>query len=172
MSVVLGFLYAASFTIDATTIFEVLSNEFAAIGDMGPVTTMLIIFFNNALKTALVLILGIVFGILPTLFVITNGFIVGVIAFFFHSSNQISLFMIGVLPHGVLEIPAFLIASAIGLKMGSLCYKWLFGDRKLKIKRHLIRGINVYTHAIIPLFFIAALIETYITAEILNFLTI
>lgn len=170
LAVFFGVLYAFYFTVDASTIFNVLAEEFSGIFDMGQVTTMLAIFFNNAIKTALAIILGIFLGIAPLLFIVTNGFIIGVVGFFFYSSDKLATFFIGILPHGIFEIPALIISGAIGIYFGKLVYKWIFKGKTVHVKKHFMQGINVFTHFIIPLLFIASFIEVFITTILIDFI--
>lgn len=168
VSMWLGVAYAKLFTTDATTIFQALSAEFSGFEDIGPVTMMLVIFFNNALKTLFVVFFGVLLGIIPLVFVVTNGFIIGVLSFFFYTSSQTTTFLVGILPHGIIEIPAFLIGSAIGVHVGVNAFKSFFSKNGEHISSIFMRGLNVFTHILVPLFLLAALIETFITGTLIT----
>jgi len=163
-----GIFYAKFFTVDAATFFQVLSEEFSNMSSIGPVTTFLVIFFNNTIKTFVVLLFGVFLGILPLLFVFTNGFILGVIGYFFYSSAQLGQLALGILPHGILEIPAFIVGSAMGLHLGIQAFRWLTKQKNAVIGIHIRRAINIFTHVLLPLFLLAALIETFITTLLLH----
>jgi stage II sporulation protein M len=163
-----GVWYAHEFTVDAATFFELLAEEFEQIGEIGVVTTFLVIFLNNVIKSFLVIVLGVFIGVLPIVFIFTNGFIVGVIGYFFYSSGQLTDFMFGILPHGIIEIPAAIIASAMGLHVGVKALRWVFGVRGAVLKVHVKRAINVFVHVILPAFLLAALIETFVTPFLLG----
>jgi len=85
----------------------------------------LIIFLNNAIKSALVIYMGALLGIFPALFLVLNGMVLGYLYQFIgaQGENAALVFLKGVLPHGIIEIPAVLLASAFGLKFGSLVFK-------------------------------------------------
>ncbi|WP_336784365.1 stage II sporulation protein M [Paenibacillus illinoisensis] len=134
------------------------------------------IFFNNAIKSVLVIYAGIFFGILPVIFLVINGMVIG---FLVHitTDNGASLFDIvvkGLLPHGIIEIPVIIIACAFGLKFGGLASRSLIelGSAKRQglgkqwetfLKRTLTASFWV-----IILLFIAAIIESTITFSIVR----
>lgn len=134
------------------------------------------IFFNNAIKSVLVIYAGIFFGILPVIFLVINGMVIG---FLVHitTDNGASLFDIvvkGLLPHGIIEIPVIIIACAFGLKFGGLASRSLIelGSPKRQglgkqwetfLKRTLTASCWV-----IILLFIAAIIESTITFSIVR----
>ncbi|GAB1159526.1 stage II sporulation protein M [Paenibacillus sp. PvP094] len=134
------------------------------------------IFFNNAIKSVLVIYAGIFFGILPVIFLVINGMVIG---FLVHitTDNGASLFDIvvkGLLPHGIIEIPVIIIACAFGLKFGGLASRSLIelGSAKRQglgkqwetfLKRTLTASCWV-----IILLFIAAIIESTITFSIVR----
>lgn len=91
---------------------------------------ILIIFINNAVKCILVIFFGLCFGIYPLFFLTLNGLIIGYILRLaasgeFHLSLFDTIFK-GLLPHGILEIPAIIIASAYGMRLGRLLWKTIY----------------------------------------------
>ncbi|WP_416293881.1 stage II sporulation protein M [Paenibacillus illinoisensis] len=134
------------------------------------------IFFNNAIKSVLVIYAGIFFGVLPVIFLVINGMVIG---FLVHitTDNGASFFDIvvkGLLPHGIIEIPVIIIACAFGLKFGGLASRSLIelGSAKRQglgkqwetfLKRTLTASCWV-----IILLFIAAIIESTITFSIVR----
>lgn len=93
-----------------------------------PTLTMIIfIFLNNAIKSILVIYLGALFGILPFVFLVVNGMVVGYLlkaSAELHGGGFVAELIIkGLLPHGILEIPAIIIACAYGMRFGVLVLK-------------------------------------------------
>lgn len=90
-------------------------------------TMIVIIFLNNAIKSILVIYLGALFGILPFLFLIVNGMLIGYLlktSAELHGGGYVmELILKGLLPHGILEIPAIIIACAYGMRFGVLVLK-------------------------------------------------
>ncbi len=69
--------------------------------------------------------------------------------------------LLAIIPHGVLEIPAVLIASSYGVWLGLKFYRAMLG--KGEFKPYLKKALIVYFKIVVPLLFIAAFIETFIT---------
>ncbi len=90
------------------------------------------IFYNNAIKAVLIMFAGIVFGLIPAGFLLVNGMVIGFLLRVMESKGVdiAELVVKGLLPHGILEIPAILIAGAYGMKFGMLLLKKWFGKRE------------------------------------------
>jgi stage II sporulation protein M len=82
-----------------------------------------VIFLNNAVKAILFVFLGLAFGVLPLSMLVINGMVLGYVLSAQNSESTIFLVLKGILPHGIIEIPAILIACAYGIKLGSLVVK-------------------------------------------------
>ncbi|MDW7732645.1 MAG: stage II sporulation protein M [Methanolobus sp.] len=123
---------------------------------------MLFIFFNNALKMLASVLLGPIFGIVPFAFLLLNGFVLGVFVHLQIVENGALFIIAGLTPHGIIEIPMLLISSAIGLKLGYEVFKIILG-KPANLKDEFIKGMQLFLYVLLPLIFIAALIETFIT---------
>ncbi|MEF3355638.1 stage II sporulation protein M [Paenibacillus sp. GYB006] len=128
------------------------------------------IFWNNATKAVLVIFAGALAGVVPVIFLVING---GVLGFLLHLSWQqgVSMYDVvvkGLLPHGIIEIPAIIVACAFGLKFGVLIIKSLGkGMKRTRNRttdlRSFIRQTGTASVWIVILLFIAAIIESTIT---------
>lgn len=128
------------------------------------------IFWNNATKAVLVIFAGALAGVVPIIFLLING---GVLGFLLHLSWQqnVSMYDVvvkGLLPHGIIEIPAIIIACAFGLKFGVVIIKSLGqmnrSPRTRTINlRNFMRQTGTAAVWIVILLFIAAIIESTIT---------
>jgi stage II sporulation protein M len=132
------------------------------LSDLSPIQIMLLIFTNNAIKLFMAVILGVLFGLAPFGFLVLNGFILGVFIHLMVIENGPLFIAAGLLPHGIIEIPMLLVSSAVGFKLGHRLLLCVAG-KDIELKVEIIRGIKFYFHWILPLIFIAALIETFIT---------
>ena len=76
------------------------------------------IFLNNIQSAFLGFILGIIFGIIPLTILIVNGYILG---FVMNKSVAVEGILIiwRLVPHGIFEIPAILISTSLGIKLGT-----------------------------------------------------
>jgi uncharacterized membrane protein SpoIIM required for sporulation len=79
---------------------------------------------NNTKVSILALALGISWGIGTTILLFYNGVVLGAIIIDYVRAGQ-SIFLMGwLLPHGVVEIPAILIAGQAGLLLGQALIGW------------------------------------------------
>ncbi|MBN2111311.1 MAG: stage II sporulation protein M [Methanosarcinaceae archaeon] len=130
--------------------------------DLSLFEIMLVIFFNNALKMLASVLLGPVFGAVPFAFLLLNGFVLGVFVNLQLVENSALYITAGIAPHGIIEIPMLLISSAIGFRLGHKAFNAILG-KPVSLKNELTRGLQFFLHLLLPLIFIAALIETFIT---------
>ncbi|MBV8639865.1 MAG: stage II sporulation protein M [Verrucomicrobia bacterium] len=79
---------------------------------------------NNTQVSILALALGVTWGIGTLILLFYNGVILGAVIFDYVRAGQ-SVFLMGwLLPHGVVEIPAILIAGQAGLLLGQALIGW------------------------------------------------
>jgi stage II sporulation protein M len=123
---------------------------------------VLIIFINNAIKALGLVFLGILLGLPPVLFIGLNGFILGGLGSALESVNGWRYVMASFVPHGVIEIPAILLAAALGLTVGMESLRWLI-RRDSRVKAQLSDCLKVYLRWILPGLAIAAIIEVFVT---------
>lgn len=142
------------------------SSEVSPLKELSPLSLMLGIFANNALKCLLVVLLGLAFGIVPAFFMLANGLILGIVIGVTMSRTGLLYVLAGTLPHGIIELPMVFISAAIGLKLGVLALKALFGKKEGlfdKVKEALL----IYFVWIFPLLLLSAFVETFVTSTIL-----
>jgi stage II sporulation protein M len=84
-----------------------------------------LIFWNNISKTIMFLYLGLFFGLLPLTILLINGMVLGFVCSERWGADSWLLIAKGILPHGIIEIPAVIIASAYGIRLGLLVLKGL-----------------------------------------------
>jgi uncharacterized membrane protein SpoIIM required for sporulation len=79
---------------------------------------------NNTQVSILALALGVTWGIGTLILLFYNGVVLGAVIFDYLRAGQ-SVFLMGwLLPHGVVEIPAILIAGQAGLLLGQALIGW------------------------------------------------
>ncbi|KAA8995923.1 stage II sporulation protein M [Paenibacillus spiritus] len=130
------------------------------------------IFLNNSIKSVVILYLGALFGILPALFLVING---GVIGYLVHraslqGADLFDLIVKGLLPHGVIEIPALLIACAYGIHFGRRVFDSLGRRQNREAAGWSVFMRQTLTASvwIILLLLIAAVIESTLTFALLS----
>ncbi|MET1125150.1 MAG: stage II sporulation protein M [Archaeoglobaceae archaeon] len=147
-------------------LFELLKKFFESFSPYfdDPVKLALIIFVNNATKSFAAMLGGFFFGIYPIFFVASNGYILGAVAAASAAQRGWYATLLAILPHGIIEIPAVILASAYGVYLGYRFALALFKGEEFK--KHLFEALTVYLRIILPMLFLAALIEAFITPRI------
>jgi stage II sporulation protein M len=128
----------------------------------------LMIFTNNAVKTLLVIVLGIALAIVPLVFILVNGIAIGVVLHLATQAKGLAYSILAIAPHGVFELPGVLCAAAIGVMLGSKAINRLFRKSEFKVGFELRRALKIFATTIVPLLVIGAITEAYLTAAILG----
>ncbi|RXA19424.1 stage II sporulation protein M [Methanosarcina sp. MSH10X1] len=168
-ALVTGYISAENFPSMADALRESFSSRFESLLTMDPLSIMLAIFLNNAFVSLLFLVLGLALGVLPVVFIAFNGYLVGVIAYLVAQERGMLFILLALLPHGILELPMVFLAAGIGLRLGHQVFSALIG-KPTQIKKEFKDGLVFYFRWILPLLFVAAAIETFITPLILSFI--
>ena len=114
------------------------------------------------------ILLGLAVGIVPALFLMVNGVVLGVVFILSSHSRGIWLTLLGILPHGVIELAAVFLGTAIGLMLGDHVLKQILKKSEAKIKTELARAMRFFAIVIVPMLLIAALIEAFVTTAIIG----
>jgi uncharacterized membrane protein SpoIIM required for sporulation len=116
------------------------------------------LFTNNTKVSLMVCALGLTWGIGTTLLLWYNGIMMGALGAVFLEAGEMEAFCTGILPHGVLEIPAILIAGGAGFILAEALIRVRPWPRLQELSRagqdalYLVAGC-------FPLMAIAALLE-------------
>ena len=168
LGIVAGNLLAGHSTFAGLKINESLGGFAQMFLDLPKPILALMIFANNAVKTLLVIVLGIVFAIVPLAFILVNGLAIGVVLHVATQSKGLAYSILAIVPHGVFELPGVLSGAAIGVMLGSKAIKRLFRKSELKVGSELSRALKIFATIIVPLLVIGAITEAYLTAAILG----
>ncbi|MCJ7605040.1 MAG: stage II sporulation protein M [Dehalococcoidales bacterium] len=176
-TVLFGIGLAAGTAIGDTALadfIEKLLEQFPTIEDTGVVlgvsTAGLLIFLlvKNILAVAVSVIFAPFFGIFPALSLVMNGMLISYVVS--RAIEQESLgYVISLLaPHGVIEIPAFLVAQAAALSFGAAAiYALITRDRDGKLIINFKKNLKILLIAmacLVP----AAIIEAFVTPLFIN----
>lgn len=143
-------------------LLEMMKEAFSRITSLDPFGRMIEIFKNNVRNSLLALVLGTGLGIIPFIVAAANGLVLGMLTDFV-SRQQGTLFVLAaIIPHGIIEVPMVLISVGIGFRLGHVVYMRLNGVRT-DIKQEIMQGIWFYVRWVVPLLFVAAFIESYVT---------
>ncbi|KYC46142.1 MAG: hypothetical protein APG12_00085 [Candidatus Methanofastidiosum methylothiophilum] len=142
---------------------------FGPLKEMSKIELFFTIFFVNTRTSFLIMMLGVFFGFFPFISLWGNGTVLGILygKFIAEGGNNL-VFSMGILPHGIIEIPAILIAASQGFRLGKDIILPPQGkSRSEALKINIKKGLKLFA-LIIPLLLIAALIEVYISAHLFN----
>jgi len=117
---------------------------------------MKFIFLNNVESSFFGMIFGAILGIFSVIGALFNGFLLGFVAKLVFNSEQGILALWRLFPHGIFELPAIFISLGLGIKFGT----FIFQKKKLKaFLDYFWNCLRVFIFVVIPLLFIAAIIE-------------
>jgi stage II sporulation protein M len=129
------------------------------------------LFFNNTRSMAVIFLAGMVsFSVLGVLFYMINVALIGGVYAVLQliGISPMPIFLAGVLPHGLFELPALLIGSAVVLYIGAALVTPQNGRSMGEVIIELMADwAKIFVGLVVPLLAIAALIEAYITPNIL-----
>ena len=162
----LGFYSGRVHPTEAKELLEKLSQDLGTLKNINAVAMFLFIFANNTIKSFAMALLGTFFGIVPALFIVVNGLLIGIMSSVVVANRGAEFLFVGTAPHGILEIPAFLIAGAYGMRLGRKYYRSLrYGDPFKPLFSHVFRKM---LKIVLPLLVAASFIETFITTALLK----
>jgi len=129
-----------------------------------PIMALLVfILFRNLMSFLISFTLSPIFLLAPITALVLNGWILGAVSVEVAGQESLGFVLAGILPHGIIEIPAFLIAEAAALSIGATVVLALFKKEKrpqvAPAFRQNLRYLIIAMLLLIP----AAIIETFIT---------
>jgi stage II sporulation protein M len=114
--------------------------------------------YHNTYAMFIYMASGILLGIPPLMFIAFNGFFVGYISFNAAKIQGLGFVFATILPHGVIEIPALILSSSMGVGLGYQIIHRLM--KREGIRNYVADSIKVFIKRIVPLLVLAAGIET------------
>ena len=129
------------------------------------------LFLNNTRAVALIFLAGMVsFSVLGIMLYMVNIALIGGLYALFEllGVNPIPIFLAGVAPHGIFEIPALMIGSAVVLYFGAALVTPQAGKSMGEVILELLADwAKIFIGLVMPLLAIAAVIEAYISPSLL-----
>ncbi len=172
VSFFLGFVFVYLQPETAKEAMERIEEEFSFIRDLNSIQLGLFIFFNNSLKILLFIFLGVLFGIPTLFFLVTNGFVLGFVIAIAHPYLGAKGIFESLFYHGIFELPALFLGSALGIWVGVTTTTKIKRIKKIQevikikeIKSALFFSFKLFLLIILPLLAIAAIIETVLIVK-------
>jgi len=153
-----GFLYPNFFTKEIASLVEEIAKKTEGLNAW---QLMGYIFENNVLSTLSSIIFGVVLGIVPIISLVANGYVLGFVGNLASNASGEYAILLKLLPHGIFELPAAIIAMAIGIRLG-----WFIFSKNIKKEflRRFFMSVKILIFVVIPLLIIAAIIEGLLIA--------
>jgi len=155
-----GFLAPADFISGEIADIEETAEELL---DLPLLAILFFILFKNIASILVSFTLSPILLLVPVTALLLNGWVLGAVSVMVAGEESLGFVLAGILPHGIIEIPAFLIAEAAALSIGFTVLVALFRKEKRPqvapaFKQNL-RYLIIAMLLLIP----AAIIETFIT---------
>ena len=132
------------------------------------VLTAVLIFVKNAVALSLSFILSPILCLTPILALTVNGWLLSFVAASVAQEESLGYVLGGLLPHGVLEIPALIMAQAAALSFGTTAILALVKKERRKLLLPNLKQNLRYLWIALALLLPAAIIEIYVTPLVLN----
>lgn len=164
-----GYSLPQNYPEEAMEIVANFKNTFSPVVEAGGTQMFFFIFLKNVTALIFTAVLGIFGGIVPVLSVFSNGFLIGLVGYYAIQKTSWLVFISAIAPHGIFELPAFFLSASIGMKLGVAAFRkvYYFFRKKQKgvksFREELSLAARFFIAVLVPLLFIAALMETYIT---------
>jgi len=162
-----GFITAQQFPLEAGMAVEQAAEQVSFIEELTPAGIFVLIALNNSIKAFLMMLMGVLWGVIPVLFILLNGYAIGIVVSVAIVETGLIPIILGTFPHGILEIPAILLAASYGVWLGEMFAKRL-RKKEAVFGVHVKNALGKFMKVILPILVGAAFIETFITSWILN----
>lgn len=130
--------------------------------ELGPLGILTFVIINNVVKALLVIISGVLLGVPALLFIAVNGMTIGSLAGAIGAKAGYTVVVAGLLPHGIIELPALVLATALGFSLGKEALFWML-RRESNLKAQFRSAFSVYVKVVLPALVVAAIIEVTVT---------
>jgi stage II sporulation protein M len=124
------------------------------------------LFLNNLGACILLFLGGASFGILTIFIMSLNGIVIGAIMEIVHETHSIVFVAAALLPHGIFEIPAFIIAGALGVLLAQSLIAEYYSDGDTGADARAFARLFILW--VLPLVAIAACVEAFITPVVIH----
>jgi stage II sporulation protein M len=131
-------------------------------------TLFFLLFINNALAVSVSFFFSPIFLILPVLSVVMNGAVLSIVGRLTLQDHSLAFLAAGILPHGIIEIPAYLLAQASAMCFGFTAIRSVFKVERRAAAGPILRRCLGWLGIAIVLLIPAALIEAFITPVLLD----
>jgi uncharacterized membrane protein SpoIIM required for sporulation len=118
---------------------------------------------NNVKVAIFALACGMTFGFGTILILLGNGIMLGAVAFDYVHAGEAQFLLGWLLPHGVVEIPAILVAGQAGLLLASALIGWHSRQRRSERLRSVAGDVTTLAAGAMVMLIWAGIVEAYVS---------
>jgi stage II sporulation protein M len=126
------------------------------------------IMFNNLRALGLILLGAVTGGALSLFGLVVNGLLVGAVVALVVDQAGWAVIFAALAPHGVIELSAFFVAAAIGLRISHRLLRYLLGYDETPLSRIELTELAVIGVALVVTIVVAAWIEVNVTPDVVR----
>lgn len=126
------------------------------------------ILINNSIVFLLAVIGVLTFGLLTAIILVFNGLVVGYVVVPAAQDAGVGFVIAAILPHGILELPAFFVASAVALRLIHRFVQRIRGDRETVLSPGDPKRLVLLLGVAWIVLAIAAVIEVHVTVWLIE----
>ena len=128
-----------------------------------------LIFINNAKILFMAIMFSFIIWIMPIIITLSNGFTMGFVIEYSAKIEGFLYVLVGLLPHSIIEIPIILLGMGVSWQLGIRSAQVVFKKgKKEQFKKEFINAFWIFFLILVPMLFIAAIIEIFITVPLLE----
>ncbi len=162
-------LIAGAFT-PTTLLAEItaIQDPAQSVQSLAPVELFFFILINNGVALSIAFVLSPLFCVVPVVSLVGNGWLIALAFSAALQQESLGFALVAILPHGVIEIPALLLALAASLRFGSSLTAAIFRRKRRALAIPVLVESARYLGIALLLLPAAALVEAYITPLFLD----
>lgn len=143
--------------------------DMGIIGDDGTISAFALL-KNNTTATLFTISYGFIpYIFLPALSLGTNSILLGAFAaYYVHEGQSLLLYLAGILPHGIFELPAIVLAVAMGIYLCKKINTFIKENPKGVMVPLMTDLACVFVLRLLPLLIAASVVEAYITPLVMS----
>ncbi|HEY87942.1 MAG TPA: stage II sporulation protein M [Dehalococcoidia bacterium] len=163
IGLIFGLATPASITSTISEDIDALEEFGGTLASLPPILTATLIFAKNASVLLFSFVLSPIFCLIPIMALTVNGWMLAIVSTIAVEKESFGFVLAAVLPHGIIELPALILAEVAALSFGTIVTLSLFKKERRRLVLPNFRQNLKYLMIALALLLPAAIIETYIT---------
>jgi stage II sporulation protein M len=167
IAIVVGFAAVSTDAETGAALMNFLRNEiFVDVGEGSGLVLFAKIFVNNLEACVFLFLGGASLGLITLLIIALNGIVIGGVTGIVGAERGLPFMVAAIIPHGIFEIPAFIIAGALGLSLAQAFWGEIRGTGDMAASA--VPLGRTFLTVVLPLVLLAAAIEAFVTPLLIS----